>query len=188
MRLNRALWITAQNHADDTGRNGIFGHVGSDGTIIDDRMEPYVREADYVGENCNYNYFFEASDWIIDLLIDDGVKDRNHRTNLFEEKYTSLGVGIAEHKVYDNWVVIDYASDVIPKDPNHGDIIFKSDIDQINNPYVTREGQKEEIYQIRVSSRKKEEIPKAKWYQWLVCWIPIGKRKKKPTLRREDKH
>jgi len=115
-----ALWKSAQSHADDTGIHGIFGHVGSDGNIIDDRVDKYIESCDWVGENCNYNYFFEALDCIMDLLIDDGVPDRNHRTNLFEEKYVALGVGIAEHKVYDNCVVIDYGSDVKPKHKEDG--------------------------------------------------------------------
>lgn len=94
-----ALCKAAQAHAEDTGKHGIFGHVGSKGQIIDDRVNKYIEKCSWVGENWNYNYFFEASDCIIDLLIDDGVPDRNHRANLFEPKYECLGIGISEHKV-----------------------------------------------------------------------------------------
>lgn len=93
-----ALCKSAQGHADDSGIHGLFGHVGSTGSIIDDRVNKYIDECDWVGENCNYNYFFEAVDCVLDFLIDDGVKDRNHRLNLFEPKFTCLGVGLAEHK------------------------------------------------------------------------------------------
>ena len=125
MEVSKALCKSAQLHADDTGQHGIFGHVGSDGSIIDDRILKFVEDSEWIGENCNYNSFNHPSESVIDLVIDDGVPDRNHRDNIFNPVFNSLGVGIAKHKVYDLWVVIDYGKNVVPKNKEDGIIEFE---------------------------------------------------------------
>ena len=136
MKLSKALCKSAQLHADDTGRNGIFGHIGSDGSTIDDRVLKFVENSEWIGENWNYNSFKHPFESVIDLVIDDGVADRNHRYNIFEPKFNSLGVGISNHTVYDLWVVIDYGRNVEPKMKEDKTIEFEhnynSDVFYIN--------------------------------------------------------
>mmetsp|Transcript_15968 Transcript_15968/g.15690 ORF Transcript_15968/g.15690 Transcript_15968/m.15690 type:complete len:102 (+) Transcript_15968:132-437(+) len=62
MKLCKALCKSAQDHATDTGDHGIFGHVGSNGCEIEERVKKYIKRIDFVGENVNYNYFFQATD------------------------------------------------------------------------------------------------------------------------------
>ena len=60
---------------------------------------------------------------IVNLLVDDGVKNRIHRDNLFSDKYDYYGVGVFEHPDYDFCTVIDYFGDIIGyKDPEKNKI------------------------------------------------------------------
>ena len=55
--------------------------------------------------------------------MDDGVKNRTHRDNLFSDKYEYYGVGVFEHPEYDYCTVIDYFGDIIAyKDPEKNKI------------------------------------------------------------------
>ena len=42
------------------------------------------------------------------MLIDDGVKSRGHRMNMFGSNYKKIGVACAEHKGYQHCCVIDF--------------------------------------------------------------------------------
>ena len=101
-------------------------------------------------------------------------------------KYTCLGIGISEHKIYDNWVVIDYASDIIPVNPEDGYITFESDeheeIEQLKrfNTYEYRNSTLKRI------GRNRKEEKKIRWFSCMVCWIPLKRNRKKPRLRMEE--
>lgn len=102
-----------------------------------ERIGKYVEFAEWMGENCNYSQFTRARDVVIDLLIDDGIKDRSHRSNLFQSQFTSIGVGIAEHSKFGKAVVINYASDVTPIDSEDGYISFNEDENHLQVKSVT---------------------------------------------------
>ena len=114
MKISKALCKAAQDHAEDSGASGLVGHIGTDRSTMDDRINRYVMQCNWKGESINYRNYETAEDVIIDLLIDDGVKDRGHRKNLFNANFNCLGVGVADHKVYEKCVVIVYSSDVTP--------------------------------------------------------------------------
>ena len=46
---------------------------------------------------------------VINLIVDDGVADRGHRTNIFQPRYNITGIACGQHKVYDNMCTIEYA-------------------------------------------------------------------------------
>jgi uncharacterized protein YkwD len=48
-------------------------------------------------------------------MIDDGVKSRGHRSNIFNPAFRTVGVGVADHKVYGKIIVFDYAGGFIGK-------------------------------------------------------------------------
>lgn len=129
MKICKALCRSAQMHADDTGPKGITGHFGSDGSEMHERIEKFVEYTEWMGENCNYSQFTKARDVVIDLLIDDGISDRSHRRNLFIPDFTCLGIGVADHSKFGKAVVINYASDVTPINPEDGYITFPDDPD-----------------------------------------------------------
>lgn len=152
LKACKALCKSAQGHADDTGPKGMTGHYGSNGSEMTERIDQYVEYAEWKGENCNYSEFNKARDIVIDLLIDDGQADRSHRRNLFEPNFICLGVGMAEHSKYRKAVVINYASDVTPIDPEDGYMSFPDDQEYVEvenklagetNPGMAFEAKKE---------------------------------------------
>ena len=126
IEVSKALWRVAQHHADDTGKNGTIGHTGTDGLNLQQRLSRYVEHVQAVGESWNYHGFNHARDCILDLLILGGLGEERQRQNLLDPKFISIGVGLAEHTLYGEWVVINYGSDVVAKDENDNYLLFES--------------------------------------------------------------
>ena len=49
---------------------------------------------------------------IAQLVVDDGVSSRGHRKNVFGADFSYVGIGVADHKVYEKTIVFDYAGGV----------------------------------------------------------------------------
>ena len=88
--------------------NGIANHTGSYNMTPTDRAKEYGFDS-VVYESLSFGNYDSPLDWILNLLIDDGVSSRIHRENMFRENITTIGIGFAPHKVYDFWYVINYA-------------------------------------------------------------------------------
>ena len=93
-----------------------------DESQIEQRVEKYL-EYDYsISENIDFGGS-TGIEVIVNLLVDDGIKNRTHRDNLFSDKYEYYGVGVFEHPEYDYCTVIDYFGDIIAyKDPEKNKI------------------------------------------------------------------
>ena len=89
---------------------------------IEQRVEKYL-DYDYsISENIDFGGS-TGVEVIVNLLVDDGVKNRTHRENLFSDKYEYYGVGVFEHPDYDFCTVIDYFGDILGyKDPEKNKI------------------------------------------------------------------
>jgi uncharacterized protein YkwD len=90
---DEVLTKTADAHADKSGKAGTTGHSGKKQRYA---KSPYP----YWGENCSYGYS-DALDIVMQLLIDDGIKNLGHRKNILDPKFTHIGVAIRKHKRYD---------------------------------------------------------------------------------------
>lgn len=97
----------AKAHAQDQ-QGGQIGHDGSDGSSPTDRIERSGVENVGTGENIAYGPT-TAQSVIMNLIIDDGVPDRGHRTSLFSPDWTLTGVGCGPHASIRTVCVIDYA-------------------------------------------------------------------------------
>lgn len=74
----------------DTIKNKNKGHTDSEGKSPFDRMKRYCKLSDG-GENIAYG-FRSARSCVLQWIIDDGVKNRGHRTNIFNSDYKVVGV------------------------------------------------------------------------------------------------
>ena len=104
----KGLSLAAQSHATSQAKTDKTGHNGTDGSTPFTRIQKYgtFRTA---GENISYGCK-DGQEIVMQLLIDDGVKNRGHRKNIFNSAFTQTGVGYAEgHKVYKAECVITYA-------------------------------------------------------------------------------
>ncbi len=107
LEYSDAIASAAKSHAQDQ-RSGEVGHVGSDGSRSSDRLDRFGVENSGSGENIDYGST-SAKGVVMSLLIDDGVPDRGHRTNLFSPNWTTAGAGCGSHATYRTVCVVDYA-------------------------------------------------------------------------------
>lgn len=107
---SKGITLASRDHAADQSRTGRTGHTGADGSQMQTRIQRYGSSNTY-GENISYGrYEKEYGKRIISqLLIDDGVPSRGHRTNMLREGFLSVGVAINTHPNYTMICVVDYA-------------------------------------------------------------------------------
>lgn len=108
--LSRAelLVLAAQDHADDQGATGGSGHVSRDGLTPGDRVRRRGGDI-YVGESISYG-MADAEAVVRQLIVDDGVPGRGHRTLLFQNDFRFAGVGCGAHRRYGHLCVVDLAA------------------------------------------------------------------------------
>jgi uncharacterized protein YkwD len=110
--LNRS----ALAHALDQQRTGRIGHNGSDGSTFSERISRQGMWQGMAAENIAYGDN-DASGVVQQLIVDDGVADRGHRSNLFSGLVKNMGAACAGHAQYDQVCVMDFATAVIEKPP-----------------------------------------------------------------------
>ena len=111
--LDENISKACKDHAHDLGVKGLTSHEGSDGKNISERIEKYCEWDGACAENLDFG-FKNAENIIINLLVDDGVKERNQRFNLFHPDFKFVGIGIESHRDYGICVVIGYTMNVRP--------------------------------------------------------------------------
>lgn len=101
----------AQDHVIDTGPSGHIGHKGLDNSTPFQRIERYGKWRGTAGENIAYGKD-NGLDVVKGLIIDDGVKSRGHRANIFNKKYKYVGVACGPHQKFRTLCVSVYAGEV----------------------------------------------------------------------------
>ncbi|NES69814.1 MAG: CAP domain-containing protein, partial [Okeania sp. SIO2D1] len=121
---SEGLAKAATDHAQDQGQTGETGHDGSDGSDPQQRMKRYGLP--YLGgENIAYGPN-TAQQVVMQLIIDDGVRDRGHRINIFKPEFQVAGVSCAEHPTFRTICVINYAQGYLESpDAQVPDLTFK---------------------------------------------------------------
>ena len=109
LRFNEGLALAARRHARDIGPRGVLDHVGADGSRLSGRLNRLGTWEGIVAENIS-TLEEDPREVAIQLLIDDGVPGRGHRSNLFNPDLHQAGAGVAPHRDYRVVTVIDYAS------------------------------------------------------------------------------
>lgn len=111
LEWDQYLGFAAKDLAVAQGPTGETGHTSpaSDGsTTMATRIDKYGQFIATIGENIAYGTA-GGRQIVLQLIIDDGVPSRGHRTNIFKAAYKYLGAFTANHTVYRTETVIDYA-------------------------------------------------------------------------------
>ena len=111
---NEKLSNAARDHQLDQQNTGKTGHAGSDGSNLKQRIERYGKWKIRLGENIAYGNT-SARQIVVFLLIDDGVKNRGHRTTLLNPDFKLVGVACGAHPVYKTMCVLDFAGGIEPE-------------------------------------------------------------------------
>jgi uncharacterized protein YkwD len=116
LEASKGLSLGAKDHVLDLSRKGIASHRGSDGSLPTDRVSRYGTWESTMGEAI----LFEVStprEMVMQLIIDDGVRDRGHRKDVFEPSFQVAGVSIVPPSSSGGFCVIDFADGFTDKSP-----------------------------------------------------------------------
>ena len=122
LKASRELSKAAKDHAIDIGSKGLSSHEGSDGSGISDRVEKYIEWDGALAENLDFCYKF-AENIVMNLIVDDGSKEKHQRSNLFNPEFTFVGVGCDKHKTFKICTVINYAKGLHPIGEEPTDVV-----------------------------------------------------------------
>jgi uncharacterized protein YkwD len=98
----------ARDLADEQGATGRNGHRSANGAMPGDRVKRRGGDI-YVSETISYGYS-EPDAVVRQLIIDDGVPSRGHRSLIFAPGNRFAGVGCGEHPRVRFMCVIDYST------------------------------------------------------------------------------
>ena len=119
LTLNDDITKACKDHIEDIGPKGMTTHEGSERSNISDRLEKYCEWDGSIAENMDFG-FKKAENIILNMIIDDGVKERFQRMNLFNPDFKKIGIAVGEHKIYGICAVVGYCKNVRPigSEPN----------------------------------------------------------------------
>jgi hypothetical protein len=115
LHASRGLSHAARAHVEDQGPTGLIGHDGTDKSSPQDRIERFGKWGKSFGENINYGNR-SARQIVMQLIIDDGIMDRGHRTNTFKALFRVVGVSCGPHHSYGHMCVMDFAGSYTEQD------------------------------------------------------------------------
>lgn len=107
LSLSSGMCRAAIDHCAEQ-QNGEIGHGGSGHSSPGDRISRYGMWGGGYGENISYGQH-TARGIVLNLVIDDGVRSRGHRKNIFNSKFSVAGVAVGPHARYGTVCTTDFA-------------------------------------------------------------------------------
>ncbi|MDC1188954.1 CAP domain-containing protein, partial [Flavobacteriales bacterium] len=101
------LHLFAKHHSKTTGKAGKTGHQSVGFKNYTKRIKKLIKIYSYLGENIHYGST-DAKEIVIDLLIDDGIKNLGHRKNILSNTFIYVSTSIQPHKKYGQNCVIEF--------------------------------------------------------------------------------
>jgi uncharacterized protein YkwD len=107
LMASRGMSRAAADHCADQADGG-FGHAGSDRSRANDRIARYGTFTGGWAENISYGKS-SARAVVIALIIDDGLRGRKHRQNIFNPNYNYAGAAFGRHARFGTMCSMDFA-------------------------------------------------------------------------------
>ena len=126
-----------RNEGLENSAKQMLTHIGPKGSVrhekgemsLKSRIDKHLNKSGIMGENLSFGNN-KAINIVCQIIIDDGVKSRGHRKNLFEERYSHFGVSCGYHKVYGTATVFNF----LGPNSNNNDNLDKYEIDRAEWP------------------------------------------------------
>ena len=106
VKRNRALDLASrqlQGHLETTGKVS----AQNESMKMAERVKTYIKEGGIYAENVSFGAINPAN-VINQFLISDGIKQRIHRINLMNPRFTHIGVSLGPHSTYGYVCVIQF--------------------------------------------------------------------------------
>jgi len=108
LALSPGLCLAAADHCREQA-GGAMGHYGSHGSDPGNRISRYGTVSQGWAENIAYGRH-SAREIVVGLIVDDGVRGRGHRKNIFNPTYNVAGAAYGSHARFGGVCSIDFAS------------------------------------------------------------------------------
>ncbi len=108
LALSPGLCLAAADHCREQA-GGAVGHHGRNGSNPGSRISRYGVAAQWWGENIAYGQR-SARAIVMALIVDDGIRGRGHRRNLFNSNYNAAGAAYGRQARFGTVCSIDFAS------------------------------------------------------------------------------
>jgi uncharacterized protein YkwD len=108
LALSPGLCLAAADHCREQA-GGATGHYGNHGTDPGNRISRYGVVRQGWAENIAYGRH-TAREIVLALIVDDGVRGRGHRKNIFNPTYNMAGAACGSHARFGSVCSIDFAS------------------------------------------------------------------------------
>jgi uncharacterized protein YkwD len=119
LEFSVGLSIAARDHVIDQSAGG-FGHRGSDRSNPAERIRRHGAWSGNCGENICYGRS-SAREIVLTLIIDDGLRSRKHRKNIFSQAFNFAGAAVGFHPQYGTLCSIDFAGGYSERNPGGSD-------------------------------------------------------------------
>ena len=106
--MSKGLLTAANSQVTDLMENSALGHYGKDGSDLPTRLKKFGLYGTLTAENITY-YAPLARDIVMTMIIDDGVKSRGHRKNIFSANFKQIGPAFGQSKKGENLCVLIFA-------------------------------------------------------------------------------
>lgn len=117
LNKNELLKMAAIDHYVDIAERGLMTHKSSDGrSTYKERIERHAGWGGRIFEGIQYGWLKKhARDVVLQWVIDDGFKDRQHRKALFAAELAEVGIVAGPHKTASFCFIAVFAAQVMDK-------------------------------------------------------------------------
>lgn len=103
----------------DLMEDSMLGHKGKDGSDLAQRLARVGRFGSLYAENISH-YSEVPRQIVMMMIVDDGVKARSHRKNIFSPAFGVVGISFGKGKVGQGLCVVDFADTFFEDKPKSG--------------------------------------------------------------------
>ena len=104
------LSFAAAELARNQEKSGAVGHSNIRNQLLKKRVERYGNWESSIAESIIYSPV-DPRGMVMQLIIDDGVPGREHRSNLFSNSFSKVGIFCGPHPKFEGVCVINFAGD-----------------------------------------------------------------------------